>query len=99
MTQIGPGGLDAPAAVDGVPYDVWEAVQGRAFTWRGREPYRPAFGLGLADGLRDPGPTAVQWRARLRASLADVAVPGVSLRTVRVAVAGGAVRLAVDLDA
>ncbi len=98
MTQIGPGGLDAPASVDGVPYDIWEAIQARAYTWRGREPYRARFGLGLVDGLRDPGPTREQWRSRLRASLADVTVPGLSLRTVRVDVRGGRVRLEVDLD-
>ena len=96
MTQIGPSGADAPAVMDGVPYDIWEGIQARAGTWLGREPYRPVFGLGLEDGLGNPSPTPAEWDARLRASFASLAA--IDLEATRISVAGGRVQLLVSLD-
>jgi len=96
MTQIGLGGYDAPTTMDGVPYETWEGIQARAGTWRHREPYRPDFGLGLDDGLRNPAPTAAQWRGRIRSSFASMS--GVDLERTTVVIAADTVRLRVELS-
>ena len=72
MTLLGFDGNDAPATVDGVPFLTWTGIQGRAFTWYRREPFRPDFGLGLVDGLKSPLLTEDEWDSRLRASFADL---------------------------
>jgi len=95
MTQVGGDGNDAPATMDGVPYETWEGISARAGTWLGREPYRPDFGLGLDDGLRNPGPTRAEWTRRLRASFASM--PEIDLEATDVRLAGGRVELRVEL--
>ena len=72
MTLLGANGNDAPAQAEGVDYITWLGIQGRAFTWYRREPFRPDFGLGLVDGLKAPSPTQDEWDSRLRASFADL---------------------------
>ena len=69
---LGIDGNNAPAKVEGVDFITWVGIQGRAFTWYRREPFRPAFGLGLVDGLKSPTLTQDEWRSRLRASFADL---------------------------
>ena len=72
MTLLGIDGNNAPAQAEGVDFLTWAGIQGRAFTWHRREPFRPDFGLGLVDGLRTPGVTRDEWSRRLRASFADL---------------------------
>ena len=72
MTLLGSDGNDAPAKMEDVDFITWAGIQGRAFTWYRREPFRPAFGLGLVDGLKSPTLTQDEWDGRLRASFADL---------------------------
>ena len=95
MTQIGLDGNDAPAAMEGIPFDTWLGVQGRAYTWRRREPYQPDYALGLADALRRNAPTPDEWRRRLDASFADIS--GADAFAFDVDTAGNNVRLVVSL--
>lgn len=95
MTQIGLDGNDAPATMAEIPFDTWLGVQGRAFTWHEREPYRPAYGLGLTDGLRSAAPSADAWERRVAASFADIS--GAERFAFSVEAVGETVRLAVAL--
>lgn len=72
MTALGTDGNDAPALMEEIPFATWAGIQGRAFTWYQREPFRPDFGLGLVDGLRTPRLTDDEWERRLEASFADL---------------------------
>ena len=72
MTQIGLDGNDAPATMAEFPFETWLGVQGRAYTWYRREPYRPDYALGLVDALRNPAPPAHEWERRVAASFADI---------------------------
>ena len=95
MTQIGLDGNDAPATMEGIAFDTWLGIQGRAYTWLRREPYRPDYALGLVDGLRDPAPPSDEWRRRLQASFADLS--GGDAFDFEVAVAGETARLQVSI--
>ena len=72
MTRLGIDGNDAPAKMEDIDFITWVGIQGRAFTWYRREPFRPTFGLGLVDGLKSPSLTAGEWESRLEASFTDL---------------------------
>ena len=95
MTQIGLDGNDAPAMMEGIPFDTWLGVQGRAYTWWRREPYRPNYALGLVDALRRNAPAAHEWERRVKASFADIS--GAEQFDFSVRAVGDDVRLTVQL--
>ena len=95
MAIIGPDGNDAPALTDGVPTRVWLAVQGRALTYWEREPFDREYGLGLVDGLRNPGPSLEGWQTRMRDSFA--LLDGYDAFAFEVALRGTALTLGVEL--
>ena len=94
-TLIGLDGRDAPATMEGIAFATWLGIQARAFTWLGREPYRPDYAIGLVDAIRNPAPTADEWERRVRASFADIS--GADLFDFRVNARGNLARLEVSL--
>ena len=96
MPIVGPDGNNAPGFVNGIPAWLYYAIEARAYTYRGREPDRPDFGIGLIDGQSNPSLPAAVWIARVRASFADL--EGATLEDVRVRVVNEFVEIEIDIN-
>lgn len=95
MAIVGLDGNNAPEVIEGVDPRLWMGIQARAYTYRGREPFNPDFGLGLVDGLAGDVVSQAEWGRRLEASFAGL--EGAELRDYRVVVAGGRVLLETEI--
>ena len=95
MAIVGLDGNDAPLTIEEAPARLWMAIQARAYTYRGREPNRPNFGLGLVDGLINVELPQEVWDRRVRESFADL--EDWDAYDFEIRVAGGSVSLVVNI--
>lgn len=72
MVAVGADGNNAPEFIEEIPADLWYGIQARAWTYRGGEPFRPDFGIGLIDGIATPNIPARVWRDRLQKSFGSL---------------------------
>ena len=96
MAIVGLNGNNAPDAIDGIDPRLWMGIQARAYTYHRREPFNPAFGLGLVDGLASERVSQAEWSRRIVDSFDQL--EGATLRSQRVTIAGSRVRLEVQID-
>lgn len=96
MAVVGTDGNDLPELrPDGVNGLDWANIAARIYTDHGREPYRPEFGIGVAQAHGNPifSPEVIQ--QRFRDSLDGLYL---SARSIGVTAAGGVYRIDLDLE-
>ena len=96
---VGPDGNNLPDYTnDGVPSKFSLEVDSRIYTYAGREPFNPDYGLGLVDALQFPNPGIAGWRRRLQRSFQQLEALGYEYEMGDVRYAGGRLYLDVVID-
>lgn len=93
---VGLDGNNAPREIEGIDPRLWMGIQARAYTYAGREPFNPDFGLGLVDALAFPNPGQSIWRERMIRSFASL--EGFTFRDGTVNVVGGRAEIQVEIE-
>ena len=93
---VGTDGNNAPERIEGIDPRLYFGIVARAYTYRGREPFNPDFGLGLVDALAGDTITRAEWGRRLEASFGQL--EGANLESYRIRIEGGQVVLETEIS-
>ena len=92
---VGADGNNAPATIEGIPARLYYGILGRSYTYVGREPFNPDFGLGLVDGISNPSLPRAVWVSRVRRSFRGL--EGAELDSFQIRAIGNVVHIDLEI--